>query len=63
MRPKCPCKDCIDRMFNCHGKCSLYQAWKAELEKEAECRRKERDTRTDKKNQPFWRRVEKAKKR
>ena len=27
-----PCKDCLDRRFNCHALCSVYKEWKQELD-------------------------------
>lgn len=32
MKPLCPCKDCDHRKFLCHGRCSDYQGWKAEID-------------------------------
>ena len=37
-----PCKDCLDRHFNCHGTCPKYQQFKLELAKVAEARERER---------------------
>lgn len=32
-KPQSPCKGCIERMFNCHGTCIHYKAYKNELER------------------------------
>lgn len=33
IKPVSPCKDCIERMFDCHGKCMHYKIYKRELVK------------------------------
>ena len=43
MRPKCTCKGCEERTLTCHGFCSKYKEWKAELETEHAERMKEND--------------------
>ena len=35
-----PCKDCTDRIVNCHSKCERYSAWKAKVKECAEIRKK-----------------------
>lgn len=37
-----PCKDCLDRHFNCHGTCKKYQEFKLDLQRIAEKREAER---------------------
>ena len=37
-----PCKDCLDRHFNCHGTCKKYQQFKLDMGKVAEAKEKKR---------------------
>ena len=30
---KCPCRDCRDRTWHCHGKCERYARYRAECDK------------------------------
>lgn len=38
---KVPCRNCSDRHYLCHGDCSKYAAYKAELERLKELERQE----------------------
>lgn len=31
---ECPCKDCEDRVFNCHQSCKKYSGWSSERERQ-----------------------------
>ena len=57
---KCPCKDCADRKLLCHGSCEKYKAWKEESERVAKQIRLEKEGKTNKNLQPFWRSYERA---
>lgn len=41
--PESPCKDCIERVFNCHGKCVHYKEYRKSLKKWADTIAKAKD--------------------
>ena len=58
MKIVAPCRDCLRRKLLCHGSCEVYKAYVAENERIAEARRRKQEAYTDRKEQAFWKKLQ-----